>query len=267
MMRALVASLIVVLFVSACGNNKGGNGTPLTDSQKSQLKEVITASGRGPLAGMAAVPTRALSAIRSVINSSSPKADQTTVTMTQKLSDSIKSGQCSYTQTKGDPKLIDVSLTGNNCPIATHVMMKSWQSNDQHSFGLDIDLTYSAKDAEFAKLNDVTGFAINGTFKISVGSESAKGDGNMKSTIKSTKYGEVTADLNFDFNATREEQVTNYVAVYHMKDFTADLRVTETTKKNEHVYSYTVNGQEVTKEEFYSYTSSNPFLTPTVKNN
>lgn len=275
-MKIFSSLLVAILILSACGKDKGATGTALTESQKTQLKEVIVASGRGPMAGMGSVPNRSFTALRSMVREQSYKTDEQTVAMARRLNASIQTGQCSYTQDKqGDPQseltagqtqLIDVSLSGNSCPVSTHVMMKSWMASDRHSFGLDVAVQYATKDAEFAKMNDVTEFNLAGNFKVNIASTTAKGDGTIKGNIKSTKYGDVDVNLAYDLNATTEKEDVSYTATYRFKDFAAELKVNQTRQGNEERYTYTVNKNTVTKEEFLSYTSQNPFLSPTVKN-
>lgn len=275
-MRTLILGLVLALFVTSCGkDNKGGSGSALSDSQKSQLKEVIASSGRGTFAGMASVPKRAADELSSALKANTKKSDEKTLQMAQRLRDSISSGQCSYSQKQegnfsnplnpGDTHSMDFSLNGNQCPIAARVAMKGWITSDNSGAGFDLDLEYLAKDAEFAKLNDVTGFKLGGRFTVTAGNGSAKGEGTMKGTITSTKYGPVGVNLTFDGNATQDGREVTYAAVYSFKDYNAELKVTEKREGNKAHYTYMVNGQTVSKDEFYSYTESNPFLAPTVK--
>jgi len=175
------------------------------------------------------------------------------------MSSDMPSGMPTGAPSAGMPSMeltklnFDIHVTGANCPVAMDLALKI--QAQQTSADADFVWSYTVKDAEYRKLNDVTGADLKGGLKITGDSQGRSGDGDLsiKGTIVSQKHGELPVELTGKMhmgNASGQPRQSGEIALFiQFKDFGAELKQKMDGDKIQHF----INSEEVTEKEFNDF--------------
>ncbi len=147
----------------------------------------------------------------------------------------------------------DIHVAGAKCPVAMDLTLKI--QAQRTSASADFVWTYSVQDAEYRKLNDVTGADLKGGLKITGDSQGRGGDGdlNIKGKIVSQKHGDLPVELTGKMhmeNASGQARQSGEIALFvQFKDFGAELKQKMDGNKIQHF----INSEEVTEQEFNEF--------------
>ncbi len=241
---------ILSIALAGCGNKYGNVTTPLTKDQQATFSNTLESVGRTEKAGENG--QREHNAV----------GDSTTQQMVQAL----QAGNCEYklpsnqTGNTTNPMSSNVEtglqVFGSTCPIALDVNVKITNNLTQTSYDANIDfnLKYEVKDAEFAKLNDVTFMDIKGSGSVTAKTGSMNGNITVEGAVKSNAEGDLkmyyAAKVDGSGGQGQAKITSEQIWGIEYPKFTAELKMTTVQENSAVKTTYAMNGTEVTAQEF-----------------
>lgn len=244
-------SFALSLLLLGCGQ-AGSQYSPLSSSQRTELREVVDGVTNIEAAVRLAKPTRETDAASSDVR--------------HRMAARLAEGRCAISVL--DPKhpigfggagesKWDLALraSGQSCPIALDLGLSITAGPNQLRGQLDATYQVLAdRDPEFARLSDITALTLKGTVEADYASGSASGRLDIRGGLTSVKYGAVTVsilgDLSGDSSQLRST-VTTLIVVPNR--FTAELKqITTIESGGAPKEEYLLNGEKLTKQDFES---------------
>jgi hypothetical protein len=153
-----------------------------------------------------------------------------------------------------------IKVSGNGCPIELQLAASSQILTT--SFRGSLVLHYLATDPQFAEINEVYGIDLKGQGAFAAdrnGEEwKLKGDGQIEGALLTRANGKLPLSLIISGSGNVRQTNVNgaYVIAFQMQfpDFLVDMKeVTEYDGSQEPHSLYLLNGESLSKEEFYGY--------------
>jgi len=251
-MKRLVFFVLSIALVG-CGNKHGNVTTPLTKDQQATFDNTLESVGRTEKAGEKGQREHTAT------------GDATLQQMAQKLQD----GKCEYklpsnqTGNTTNPMSSNVEtgleVYGSTCPISleANVKMSSNLTEKSYDANVEFKLKYDVKDAEFAKLNDITAIDIKGSGSVRASQGSMNGNINIEGTMTSNADGALKmyydAKVDGSGNQTSAKITSEQIWGVEYPNFTAELKMTTVQENSSVKTTYFINGEEITAQEFQAH--------------
>jgi hypothetical protein len=146
-----------------------------------------------------------------------------------------------------------LDVRGDKCPIEYHLSLNA-QKSGQQNVAIVFSVTYTVKDDAYRKLNDVDDATISLTFNIIASQTSGTIDAQMNVRVHSQKYGDITEAARGSGNVGTEGGSVDLTVTDTYPGFQIQREIrAEKGAAGDETYDYTVNGNTVSKDEFFSY--------------
>jgi hypothetical protein len=189
--------------------------------------------------------------------------------MQDRLEDALRDEKC---QLAGDGSLDPANpygsesegalrLTGDECPVTFNLTVLL-SGDRRSSMSLTVSANYAVKDEEYRRLNDVDSISLSFGFSATSTGSGGTIEANIDSRIHSQKHGDLvetgrgTGKVEGDGSGSARGEFTLEVSD-SFAGFTVDRTVKiEQSSGGKPVETYSINGNEVSKEEFQRYGGS-----------
>jgi hypothetical protein len=199
--------------------------------------------------------------------------DDNTSTMTSKLQDAQTRGDCSISKSGldgvntgdiGSASNVNgtISVSGDKCPVTFSMNVQTDMSGGTGG-SMSFTVSYSVKDDDYRKLNDVDSMNLKVSMSANAGGDSASINVSIDGSVHSQKYGDVKlsggGSGNFSANRDSDGQAhpsgsLEFKFTEAFSDFSVEFGVkADAGDSGQMQVSYQINGNDVSKDEFASY--------------
>lgn len=265
--RVVLLSLLAASAVACSKSGGGGSKTPpnpykpLTKVQAQSVQDVNLASTRAQQAVAYWVPKEdkgqgrmSLQDMTGGMFEMSQPADWETQRMAQLLSNCVMDIVKPPQDRAGEGH---VTFNGPSCPIEYNMVIRSTMANN--SATITMQVSYLVKpDAQFAEyrdLNDVLQFNIGGNMNVT-GNQAAKTanmNGRMEGSIATKSHGIVETSMALGANFSETQGSMGIHLEIKMEGFLAVGDINGQFTKDTSNFTYKINGEVVSAEEFTSF--------------
>lgn len=266
--------------ISVAAMGCGGKEMP-TAEQKAKMNEVDASSNRAQKAIPAqssSTPTLALMSgavgvartgstadfvklIERTISNSDSDLNDAQARMTSRVQEALDDGDCKLSKSGLDgvtdgqvnPNISGtLEVSGSKCPVSFSMSVSS-NVNAGSSAAVSFSIAYSVKDETYRAMNDVDSVTLSFDLSASAGSDSVSINANIDGTTHSQKYGDVKLSGKGTGGGSRDGGSFEFNIKESFPDFTVDFGIKVEGGSGGSSTSYSVNGNDVSKEEFESY--------------
>jgi hypothetical protein len=165
--------------------------------------------------------------------------------MQSRIQEGVTEQKCSVQAssiTQSQFEIPQITISGQGCPITFNLSAKVDQDKQTASIHLD----YQVQEGDYRKLNDIDAASLDFSGKFEKDSGSMKFNGKLHSQLQN----EIKLEGEFEGSKTKGQARLRL----DYPKFSAEFKI----EGSEHNAKYSLNGEEITQEQFNSYLTYSP---------